>query len=171
MTEAENLLVRNLLNGVAPETAARAAGLAEEEGLAAFAEAMRRVAEYRMVHCMPFFECGTLAQARASRLYVLQALEEIAWWDGEGRELMIEVFKGGRPQRARGEIEAIADRTLAALPFYLEKDELPAYRRGRMAFIRDHRARVVGLLERFVSFRAPLLLKNIAHETIHVKQP
>ena len=166
MTESEALLVRNLLNGVEPSTAACAAGLSEEEGLAAFSEAMKRVAEFRLVHCLPFFECGTVPQARQARFMVLEALERIGRWDNEERDLMIALFKGQRPDRVRAEIEKILAATLNALPFYMEKSELPAYRRDRQAFIRANRPRVIGLLERFVSFREPLLFKNIEHAGI-----
>jgi hypothetical protein len=163
MTENEALLVQNLLNGVEPARAAQAAGLTEEEGLAAFSEAMKRVAEYRMVHCMPFFECGTPGQARAARIMVLDAMERIQRWDDEGRELMIAVFKGQKPDRAEAEVKAILAGTLNALPYYLDWHEHRNYYRDRQAFIRAHRSRVIGLLERFISFRAPLLLKNVKH--------
>lgn len=166
MTESEALLIRNLLNGVEPAQAACAAGLAEEEGIAAFSEAMKRVAEYRLVHCMPFFECGTLLQARSARFLVLEALERIGHWDDEGRDLMIAFFKGQKPDRAAEEIKAILASTLNAMPYYLAKNEHAAYYRDREAFIRVHRSRVIGLLERFVSFRTPLLYKNIEHAGI-----
>lgn len=168
MTENEALLIRNLLNGVPAPEAARAAGLSEEEGLAAFSEAMKRVGEYRLVHCMPFFECGTLAQARTSRGMVLDALDRIARWDDGERELMIAVFKGQRPQVDRELLKAALDRTLKVLPHYLDRTEHQAYYRGPQAFIRDRRTRVIGLLERFVSFREPLLFKNV--ENVGVTQ-
>lgn len=167
MTENEALLIRNLLNGVEPVRAAQAAGLTEEEGLAAFSEAMKRVAEYRLVHCMPFFECGTLDQARAARLLVLEALEQIGHWDDVGRDLMIALFKGQRPDVDRAELKAVLDGTLNALPHYLDRHEHAAYYRDRQAFIRAHRSRVIGLLERFVSFRTPLLYKNLEHVGVH----
>lgn len=166
MTENEELLILNLLNGVEPASAGLAAGMSGEEVLAAFSEAMKRVAEYRLVHCMPFFECGTLAQARQSRFMVMDAFKRILLWDAEGRDLMIALFKGQKPDRARAEIETTLASTLNALPFYLEKHEHAAYYRDRQAFIRERRSRVIGLLERFVSFRTPLLYKNIEHAGI-----
>lgn len=163
MTENEALLIRNLLNGVASATASQAAGMSEEEGLAAFSEAMKRVAEFRLVHCLPFFECGTLAQARQARFMVLEALDRIARWDDGERELMIALFKGHKPDVDREAAKAVLDGTLNALPYYLDRHEHTAYYRDRQAFIRAHRSRVIGLLERFVSFREPLLFKNIEH--------
>lgn len=163
MTENEALLIRNLLNGVEPPQAARGAGLDEADALAVFAEAMKRVAEYRLVHCMPFFECGTLAQARAARFMVMDALDRIARWDDGERELMARLFRDGRAELPRAELESVLRRTLDALPHYMEKGELREYYRDRMAFIRGRRARVIELLEKFVSFRAPLLYRNIEH--------
>lgn len=168
MTDPEALLIRNLLNGVDLGPAARASDMSEEDAETAFGEAMRRVGEYQIVHCVPYFPVNNLVEARRSRLQVLQILDAIADWDNGERALALEILSGRNVIKegvAREIAERAVNRVLEALPNYLEKQELPVYYRDRMAFIRTNRGRIRELVERFVSFRAPLLHKRIVHAT------
>jgi len=185
MTESEALLIRNILNGVPPSTAAIAAGLSEEDGLAAFHEAMQRVAEYRTIHCLPLFMCNTVAAAQGSRLMVMEALNDIVRWDTTDRDVVAMLLRGQKPQIASEEGARILRRTLRAIPFYMNQPseeavgrDIAVYQAAMSAYekknnwtpmreyIRANRGRLLAILERFVSFREPLLLKNITHQTI-----
>lgn len=166
MTEAQSLEIRNLLAGVAPAQVAELAGEPEERVLARFADAMLRVAEYQLVHCVPFFPCGTLPAARRSQVKVLDILGRIERWDAIERGLMLDLLKGndvtvhGLPREA---IEAILRRTLNALPNYLNPAEIAPYRRDRKGFLLANKKRVIEIIERFVSFKNPLSYKHIEH--------
>ena len=168
MTESEALLIRNVLNGVPAASVARAADLTEDEVAQAFAEAMRRVAEYQLVHCVPFFPVGSVIEARRHRLQVLDVLGEIQRWDDGERELALAILAGHNVIAEgveRMHAERVVSRVLNALPHYLPAADIAEYRRDRKSYIRAHRGQVRETVERFVSFRTPLLYKNIVHYT------
>ena len=168
MTEPEALLIRNLLNGVPVASAACASDLSEDDAAAAFAECMRRVAEYQLVHCVPFFPVGSVVEARRHRLEVLDVLGEIQRWDDGDRELALAVFAGHNVVAEgadRAHTEQVLSRVLNALPHYLPAADIAEYRRDRKGYIRARRGQVRETVERFVSFRAPLLYKKIVHYT------
>ncbi|SRR6266571_2846023 len=168
MTEAEALVVRNVLNGVEPAAAASAAGLAQDAGLGVFQEAMRRVAEYQLVMCVPFFPVMALSEARMNRYRVLEVLDEIGRWDAGDRDLAAAILKGVNVLKqgvAREEAERVLNRVLDALPHYLDIADIRAYGADRAKFVRDHRARVLAAVERFPSLREPLQYKAIVHYT------
>jgi hypothetical protein len=169
MTEPEALLIRNLLNGVAIADAARASGMTEGEAGLAFAEAMRRVAEYQLVHCVPYTPCESLSEARRNRVRVLEMLGGIQRWDGVERELVLAVLDGrnviaeGCP---REEVVRAWGRALDAMPHYLRSPEdIRAWAQDRHKFVVKNRGRVRGMVEGFVSFKQPLLYKKIEHAT------
>jgi len=161
--DQDRLIVANLLNGVAISTVAAAFGVNEAVADCTFAAAMKLVAEYRLVHCVPHFECGTLEQARAERVRVLEILGRIERWDAYERDLMLDLFKKkdlsgcGLP---RAQIQEILQRTLDALPSYLRAADLPAYFRDRQAFVRQSPHRVIAAVEKFISFRNPVVYQN-----------
>lgn len=166
MTEGESLEIRNLLAGVAPARIAADAGEPEERVLARFADAMRRVAEYQLVHCVPFFSCGTLPEARRSQVKVIEILGRIERWDALERGLMLDLLKGNDISAyalSREAIEAILRRTLDALPYYLNVTEIAPYGRSRKTFVSANRKRVIEIVERFISFNNPLAYKHIEH--------
>jgi hypothetical protein len=169
VTEAEALLVRNLLAGVPIGDAARASALGEAEAEAAFKECMKRVAEYIFVHCVPYIPVNNVVEARRNRLAVMNVIGDIQRWDGFERDLVIEVLKGRNVIKEgcpREDAEHAWNRFLNALPHYLNpKTEIPKYRADRRAFIKANRGRVRELAEGMVSFRAPLLYKRIIHHT------
>lgn len=169
MTEPEALLIRNLLNGVPIADAARVSGMTEGEAGQAFAEAMKRVAEYQLVHCVPYTPVGNLAEARRNRVRVLEMLGEIQRWDDRDREIVLEVL-AGRNVVADGCPREVAERAfkraLDAMPHYLQTQaDLRAWRNDRAKFMRENRARVREIVEGFVSFRRPLIYKKIEHAT------
>jgi hypothetical protein len=169
MTDAEILVLRNLLNGVDPAAAGRAAGKAEDEVSALFAHAMRHVGEYALVHCVPNVECQSLPAARRNRLAVLEVIAAIQRWDAEERELVLAIVKGRNVVRegvSRETAVAIFDRALEALPHYLLENQMAAYKANRGQFVRDNRSAVVAILERFVSFREPFLYKQVTNVPI-----
>lgn len=168
MNEAEALVLRNILNGVEPAAAARAAGMEEDRGAEIFAEAMRRVREYQLVMCYPFFPVGALGEAREYRLHILEILGAMERWDAGERELAGAIFRGRNVVKdgvARADAERVLSQVLNALPHYLDAKEIPAYTRDRAKFVREKSKRVLGLLERFPSLREPLQYKNIIHYT------
>jgi len=168
VTENEALVLRNLLNGVDPVRAAAAGGLPEAEGLAVFHEAMRRVQEYVLVHCVPFFPCAALSEARQNRALVMEVLGAIQRWDDGEREIAIAILRGRKVVAEgvpRAQAEAVLDRVLTALPHYLTAADIALYARNRAVFVRDQRARVLDAVEKFVSFREPLLYRRIVHTT------
>jgi hypothetical protein len=164
MQDPDRLIVANLLNGVASSTVAAAFGVNEAVADCAFAAAMKLVAEYRLVHCIPHFECGTIEQARRERVRVLEILGRIERWDAYERDLMLDLLKKkdlsgyGKP---RQEIQEIMQRTLDALPSYLHPRDLPAYFRDRQAFVRESAHKVIEAVEKFISFRNPVFYKNV----------
>lgn len=166
MQDQDRLIVANLLNGVAISAVAASFGVDEAYADSAFAGAMKLVAEYRLVHCVPHFECGTLEQARAERVRVLEILGRIERWDAFERDLMLDLLKKkdlsgcGMP---RQEIQEVLQRTLDALPSYLKSGDLPAYFRDRRAFLKEHPQRVIEAVEKFISFRNPATFKKIEH--------
>jgi hypothetical protein len=168
VTALEALVLSNILNGVEPAQAARAAALEEDRGLEIFTEAMARVREYQLVMCYPFFPVGALTEAREYRLHVMAVLGAIERWDDHEREVAIAIFKG-RDVRGDGvpreDAERILNEVLKALPHYLSAAEIPAYTRDRAKFVKERRARVIEALERFPSFREPLQYKNIVTYT------
>jgi hypothetical protein len=163
MQDRDRLIVANLLNGIAVDQAAAAFGVNEVVADAMFAAAMELVAEYRLVHCIPHFECGTLEQARRERVRVLEILGRIERWDAFERDLMLDLFKRkdlsgcGIP---RQQIREILQRTLDALPGYLRSEDLPAYFRDRRAFVRQSPQRVIEAVEKFISFRNPITYRK-----------
>lgn len=166
MTEAESIEIRNLLAGVALERVAAEAREPLAKVLARFDDAMRRVAEYQLVHCVPFFPVGTLAEARRSQIKVLDVLGRIERWDAVERGLMLDLLKGNDVsgyELERAEIEAILKRTLDALPNYLNASEIAPYGRSRRTWLAANRKRAIALIERFVSFKNPLGYKHIEH--------
>lgn len=165
MTEKEALLVRNILNGVPEEALAGALHLDAEDIRAVFAEAMRRVAEYVLVHCVPFFPCALPIEAQRNRVMVMDIIGRIERWDESERDIMLGLLKGERVDAPRELIAEIMRRTLDALPHYLALAEVRIYMADRRAFIGAHRRRVIEAIEQFVSFRNPLLYKNIIHVT------
>lgn len=164
MDAAAQLIVANLLNGVSPETVARTFGGTEAEVRDTFGAAMKLVAEYRFVHCMPHFDSSTLDEARQNKLRVLDILQRVARWDEIERDVMLDLLKGkdvsgyGLTQR---ELEGVLKRTLDALPNYLQKGELQAYYQDRRAFVAARKARVIEAVEKFISFENPLTYKSI----------
>jgi len=164
--QREQLIVANLLNGVAPDQVAAAFGVDRAHVDSTFSEAMKLVAEYRLVHCVPHFECNTLHQARLERVRILDILGRIERWDAVERDLMLDLLKGkdvsgyGVP---REQIQEVLQRTLDTLPSYLGKDDLTSYFRDRKAFVAHCRHRVIGAVEKFVSFRNPLTYKKVEH--------
>lgn len=173
MNETESLLIANVLNGVPFPVAARAAGNDEGWALDVFEEAMKRVAEYVLVHCVAFFPCTSLPEARRHKARVLECLVAIERWDATERDIVLAIFKGrnvlndGVP---RAQAEEILNRTLNALPHYLTEKEIPAYITDRRAFVRERRSRVIEAVEKFVSFRNPLVYKKIEHSTVTMEQ-
>lgn len=165
VTEKETLLVRNILNGVPEEALAGALHLDTEDIRAAFAEAMRRVAEYVLVHCVPFFPCTLPVEAQRNRVLVMDIIGRIERWDDFERDVMLGLLKGERVDAPRELIEQVMRRTLDALPHYLSLAEVRLYMADRRAFIAGHRRRAIEAIEQFVSFRNPLLYKNIIHVT------
>ena len=168
MTEPEALLIRNLLNRVPVVQAARASDMTEEDAAAAFAECMRRVAEYQLVHCVPFFPVGSVAEAQRHRLEVLEVLGEIQRWDDGDRELALAILAGHNviaEGADRQHAERVVSRVLNALPHYLPAADIAEYRRDPKGYIRARRGQVRETVERFVSFRTPLLYRNIVHYT------
>jgi len=167
VTEGQQLLIANLLNGVAPETAGTAEGMTAEDALAFFAEVMRLVAEYRFVHCVPYFDCASLEQARRNRLWVLDILARIERWDSVEHDLILDLLKG-RDVAEYGveheEIQKVLERVLDALPHYLKQESDRAiYFRSRKVFIAERRSAAIAAVEQFVSFRNPLTYKKIEH--------
>jgi hypothetical protein len=177
VTPNEALLIRNLLNGVPEADAARASDLSEADARDVFREAMRRVSEYRLVHCVPFFPCDSLIEARREREKVLDVLSAIQRWDDGERAIALDIFAGrnvladGLP---RADAERVLTKTLTALPNYLfvadnkarQVAEMAAWRKDRNGYIKAHRGQVREAVERFVSFRTPLLYKTIEHQLI-----
>jgi len=163
MEDRDRLIVVNLLNGVAPSAVAAAFGVGEEMAMSVFVRAMKFVAEYRLVHCVPHFECGTLEQARAEWGRVLEILGRIERWDAYERDLMLDLLKRkdlsgyGKP---RQEIQEVLQRTLDALPSYLHPRDLTAYFRDRRAFITERPELAIEAVEKFISFRNPVVYKN-----------
>jgi hypothetical protein len=91
----EALVLRNILGGVEPEIAARAAGMEEARGLEILTEAMKRVREYQLVMCYPFFPCGAVAEARRYRVHVLEILGAMERWDVYEGEVARAILGGG----------------------------------------------------------------------------
>lgn len=172
MTEIEALVLRNILNGIEPAAAALAAGLEESRGLEIFTEAMRRVAEYQLVMCVPHFPVSALAEARMARRRVLEILGAIERWDDHEREIASHIFKGKNVVKEgvpREDAERVLGAVLDALPNYLEAADLRAYTADRGRFVRENRSRVLGALERFPSLREPLQFKKIEHQYIALR--
>jgi hypothetical protein len=163
MQDRDRLIVANLLNGIAPSAVAAAFGVDLAQTESTFASAMKLVAEYRLVHCVPHFESGTLEQARAERVRVLEILGRIERWDAYERDLMLDLLKKkdlsgyGKPRK---EIQEVLQRTLDALPAYLREKHLTAYFHDRKAFIAEHPELVIEAVEKFISFRNPIVYKN-----------
>lgn len=169
MQEKLKLEVANLLNGVPVEQVARLAGDTPEDVTARFKAVMRLVSEYQVVHCVPMFECGSIVTAQRNRLTVMSVLDAIERWDECERDLMLKVFKGQPTGNvARDALQKVLQRTLDAIPYYLHKSEHPAYFADRRQFIACNKKRVIEVLERFVSFRNPLIYKRIEHVGIDV---
>lgn len=169
MTEGEALVLRNILNGVDPAVAAVTAGMEESRGLAVFQEAMRRVAEYQLVMCVPHFPVMALAEARQSRRRVLEILGAIERWDHHERELAGAILRGRNVIKEgvpREEAERVLNRVLETLPSYLSASDIRAYTLDRAKFVREHRSRVLGAIEKFPSLREPLQYKKIEHQYI-----
>jgi hypothetical protein len=166
MQDRDRLIVANLLNGVAIAEVAAVFGVNEAVADAMFAAAMKLVAEYRLVHCIPHFECATLEAARRERARVLEILGRIERWDAFERDLMLDLLKRkdltgcGIP---REQIREILQRTLDALPGYLSAADQPAYFRDRQTFIRQFPQKAIEAVEKFISFRNPLTFKKIEH--------
>ena len=169
MTESEALLIRNLLNGVPIAAAAQVSGMTEGEAGLAFTEAMRRVAEYQLVHCVPFTPVDCLADARRNRVRVLEMLGQIQRWDDVEREIVLAVLAGRNVVKEgcpREQAERAFNRALDAMPHYLQRQEdIRAWARDRAKFVRENRARIREIVEGFVSFRQPLIYKRIEHAT------
>lgn len=169
MTEKEALILSNLLNGVAVDDVAASAGEEVAQVMGVFQEAMRRVAEYVLVHCVAFFPCTALSDARRNRVQVLEILSAIERWDAYEHEIVGKILRGKNVMSEgvpREDAERILNATLNALPNYLRKEDLPQYNHDRRAFVRNNRSRVLDAVDRFVSFRNPLLYKNIEHTTL-----
>lgn len=168
MTEQQNLMLGNLLNGVAVDRVAETFRVTQADVMALFVATMKVVAEYRFVHCVPYFDCGDLGNARRNRLQVLGILAGIERWDTMERDLVLDLLNGrGVAQYglAREEVVAILNRTLNAIPNYLSVSELREYEHNRKAYIQKHRARVIATVEQFVSLTEPLKYKRIEHVT------
>lgn len=172
MTPTQALVLRNILNGIEPVPAAQAAGLAEDQGLVIFNEAMRRVAEYQLVHCVPHFPVIAIAEARRNKRGVMEILAKIQDWDDGERELAMAILKGRNVLKEgadRADAERVLNTVLEALPHYLEAGDIPAYARDRRQFVREHRSRVLDAVERFPSFREPFQYKPIEHQYIQAR--
>lgn len=164
MLDSLKLEIANLLNGVPVEEVARLAGDPPEVVTARFVSVMKMVEEYQVVHCVPFFVCNSIATARRNRLTVLSVLGAIERWDAFEHDLMISLFKHQQAgDIERDELQKILRRTLDAMPNYLTKAEQPEFFRDPKAFIAGHRNRVIEVLERFVSFKNPLIYRRIEH--------
>ena len=170
MKEEEVLLARNVVNGIAPEALAQTQQVTVAVVMQAFSDVMRLVAEYRLVHCVPFFPCTAVADARRHRQRVFEVLEAIALWDEIERDMMLDLLKGVNVMKkygaAREIVEALLNRTLNAVPHYLTAREAAEFGRDRKGFVTAHRARVIEAVERFVSFRNPLVYKRIEDQCI-----
>lgn len=170
LDERELLIARNVVNGVAPEALAQQLGTTPAAVEAAFTAAMRLVAEYRLVHCVPFFPCLSVMEARRNQRRALEILEAIEVWDAIERDMMLDLLKGVNVMRKYGAdravVEAMLNRTLNAVPHYLTPKEAVEFGRDRKGFVTAHRARVIEAVERFVSFRNPLVYKRIEDQTI-----
>ena len=166
MDETLKLQIANLLNGVPVEEVARIAGEDRAETMARFLAVMKLVAEYQLVHCVPYFPCNSLAEACRNRLRVLDILGAIERWDAVERDFMLDLLKGKKGVDYgldRAAARKIWDRTLDAVPNYLDKGDLAAYFRDRNAFLSARRSRVIAAVEKFVSLRNPLIYKRIEH--------
>lgn len=164
MQDRDWFIIANLLNGVAPSAVATAFRVEELQADSIFAKAMKLVAEYRLVHCIPHFECGTLEQARAERVRVLDILGRIERWDAYERDLMLDLLKKkdlSGYDKSRLEVQEILQRTLDALPSYLPPRDLPAYFRDRRRFIAERPEIVIQAVEKFISFYNPVIYKNV----------
>jgi hypothetical protein len=97
----------------------------EARGLEIFAEAMKRVREYQLVMCYPYFPVGALTEARQYRLHVLEVLGAMERWDDHERELAMAIFKGRNVMKGDGvpreDAERILNEVLKALPHYLRR--------------------------------------------------
>jgi len=164
--ETLKLQIANLLNGIPVEEVARIAGETPAEITTRFLSVMKLVAEYELVHCVPYFPCGSVAEACRNRLRVLDVLGAIERWDAIERDFMLDLLKekkGIDYGFDRATARKIWERTLDAVPNYLDKTELPAYFRDRTAFLSARRARVIAAVDKFVSLRNPLIYKHIEH--------
>lgn len=173
MTETETLVLENLLNGVEPAQAGAAFGLSEVEVTTLFAEVMRRVSEYTLVHCVPLFECTIIANARRNRQAVLEILDSIRRWDSVERDMALAMLKGRNVMREDGvpreTAEAVLNRTLAAVPHYLTEARIREFADDKPKFVREHRFEVIAAVEKFVSFREPFLYTRITHSAVSAK--
>jgi hypothetical protein len=169
MTERDALIVRNVLNGVEAEQLASTLGGSAEDVSATFAGIMRLVSEYVLVHCVAFFPCGSVPEARRNRSKVMYVLGCIQDWDDGEREVMVALFKGRDIAEyclPREKVQEILARTLDAIPHYLPLAEGVEFWRDRKNFIANKRSIVIGAVERFVSFDNPLIYKNIENTRI-----
>lgn len=174
MKELHMLVARNLINGVAPEVLAQTYAIAVEEVMQIFNSTMRLVAEYVLVHCVPFFPCQSLTDARRNRANVAAVLEALELWHTIERDMMLDLLKGINVMSKYGAkreiVEDMLNRTLNAVPHYLTANEAVEFGRDRKGFVTAHRKRVIEAVERFVSPDNPLVYKTIAHETIVAEQ-
>lgn len=164
------LIARNLVNGIEVMPLAQSLHVTEEQVAQAFSDVMRLVAEYVLVHCVPFFPCIGLADARRHRERVGEVLEAITLWDEIERDMMLDLLKGVNVMKKydaqRHVVEALLNRTLNAVPHYLTPKEAAEFGRDRRGFVVNHRSRVIQAVERFVSCKNPLVYKTIQHETL-----
>jgi hypothetical protein len=164
------LIAQNLVNGVDPVQLARSLHIDETEVTQAFEDAMRLVAEYVLVHCVPHFPCLALEQARRNQARVCEVLEAITLWDEIERDMMLDLLKGRDVMKKYGAersvVEAMLNRTLNAVPHYLTANEAAQFGRDRKGFLTAHRSRVIEAVERFVSFSNPLVYRKIEHHCI-----
>jgi hypothetical protein len=161
------LIAQNLVNGVDPVPLAQSLHIDETEVTQAFNDAMHLVAEYVLVHCVPHFPCLALAEARRNQARVCEVIEAITLWDELERDMMLDLLKGKNVMEKYGAgrpvVEALLNRTLNAVPHYLTANEAAQFGRDRKGFLVAHRSRVIEAVERFVSFKNPLVYKTIEH--------
>lgn len=170
MTPTQSLIIGNLLNGVSVDATAAALAETPEECLRVFEAVMARVAEYALIHCVPYFRCDSLGAARLHRFQILHILSQIDRWDELERDLVLDLFRGqdviAKYGVTRQTAEQALQRVLDALPHYLQADQAGAYMTDRKAWLATHHGEVMAAVERFPSFDNPLQYPRIEHQMV-----
>jgi hypothetical protein len=166
----DDLLVENVLNGVALAVAGQALGYREGEAQSVFAEAMRRVEEYVVSHAEPLLLCRDLDAARLHRMRVLEVVRRIRVWTDAECDVVMDVLRGVDVERkyeiSREVATDVVSRAMRALPHYLRHAEAAAMALNPTAWITANRRAAMAAVERMVSWRNPYLYKHVEHHTV-----